>query len=43
MNNDGDLVVVGLDLGLVYIGIRILVGVIGFNCNLRYYIYISLR
>ena len=30
VNNDGDLVVVGLDLGLVDIGIRILASVIGF-------------
>ena len=31
VNNDGDLVVVGLDLGLVDIGIRILASVIGFS------------
>ena len=31
VNNDGDLVVVGLDLGFVDIGIRILASVIGFS------------
>ena len=31
VNNDGDLVVVGLDLGLVDIGIRILASVIWFS------------